>query len=185
MLVICRFCNSSSELPIAEHFYRKTALAQLLGVLAAKVYHTRLYRVLDQLLPHKEKLKSFLKKRLGELFKLEYDLLLYDVTSTYSEGQAKANPKAKKGYSRDKRRDYKQVCIARVVFDAECRVEYEVSDGDRTDSTTIEEIVTAMESRYGKSSRVWVVDRGMLSEANIRFLKEDADVTSSAHSRVG
>ena len=172
VLVICRLCNPSSELHIAEHFYRKSALAQLLGVPAAKVYHTRLYRALDRLLPHKEKLEAFLKTRLGELFELEYDLLLYDVTSTYFEGQAKANPKAKYGYSRDKRSDCKQVCIALVVSRCGMPIGYEVFDGNRTDSTTVEEIVTTMEARYGKSNRVWVMDRGMLSQANIRFLQE-------------
>jgi transposase len=172
VLVICRLCKPSSELHIAEHFYRDTALAQLLGVPAAKIQHTRLYRALDQLLPHKEKLEAFLKHRLGELFELEYDLLLYDVTSTYFEGQAKANPKAKYGYSRDKRSDCKQVCIALVVSHCGMPIGYEVFDGNRRDSTTVKEIVTTMESRYGKSNRVWVMDRGMLSEANIKFLKE-------------
>ncbi len=172
VLVICRLCKPSSELHIAEHFYRKSALSQLLGVPAAKVYHTRLYRALDQLLPHKEKLEVFLKNRLGELFELEYDLLLYDVTSTYFEGQAKANPKAKHGYSRDKRSDCKQVCIALVVSRCGMPIGYEVFDGNRTDSTTVEEIVTTMEARYGKSNRVWVMDRGMLSQANIRFLQD-------------
>ena len=172
VLVICRLCKPSSELYIAEHFYRKSALPQLLGVPAAKVYHTRLYRALDHLLPHKEKLEVFLKNRLGELFELEYDLLLYDVTSTYFEGQAKANSKAKYGYSRDKRSDCKQVCIALVVSRCGMPIGYEVFDGNRRDSTTVEEIVTTMESRYGKSNRVWVMDRGMLSEANIQFLKE-------------
>lgn len=173
ILLICRLCKPSSELYIAEHFYRKTALAQLLGVPAAKVYEMRLYRALDQLLPHKEKLESFLKNRLGELFELKYDLLLYDVTSTYFEGQAKANPKAKYGYSRDKRSDCKQVCIALVVSRCGMPIGYEVFDGNRTDSTTVEEIVTTMESRYGKSNRIWVLDRGMLSEANLTFLKND------------
>lgn len=172
-LLICRLCKPSSELHIAEHFYRQSALPQLLGVPADKVYHTRLYRALDHLLPHKEKLEVFLKNRLGELFQLEYDLLLYDVTSTYFEGQAKANPKAKHGYSRDKRSDCKQVCIALVVSRCGMPIGYEVFDGNRTDSTTVEEIVTTMESRYGKSNRVWVMDRGMLSEKNIRFLKEE------------
>ena len=172
VLVICRLCNPSSELHIAERFYRKSALAQLLGVPTTKVYHTRLYRALDQLLPHKEKLETFLKTQLGELFELEYDLLLYDVTSTYFEGQAKANPKAKYGYSRDKRSDCKQVCIALVVSRCGMPIGYEVFDGNRTDSTTVEEIVTTMEVRYGKSNRVWVMDRGMLSQANIRFLQD-------------
>ena len=172
VLVICRLCHPSSELHIAEHFYRQSALAQLLGVPASKIYHTRLYRALDRLLPHKEKLEAFLKTRLGGLFALEYDLLLYDVTSTYFEGQAKANPKAKFGYSRDKRSDCKQICIALVVSRCGIPIGYEVFAGNRRDSTTVEEIVTIMESRYGKSNRVWVMDRGMLSEANLEFLKQ-------------
>ena len=172
VLVICRLCKPSSELHIAEHFYRKSALAQLLGVPAAKVNEMRLYRALDQLLPHKEKLEVFLKNRLGELFELEYDLLLYDVTSTYFEGQAKSNSKAKYGYSRDKRSDCKQVCIALVVSRCGMPIGYEVFDGNRRDSTTVKDIVTTMESRYGKSNRVWVMDRGMLSKANIKFLKD-------------
>ncbi len=172
ILLICRLCKPSSELYIAEHFYRKTALPQLLGVPTTKVYEMRLYRALDRLLPHKKKLEVFLKNRLGDLFELEYDLLLYDITSTYFEGQAKANPKAKYGYSRDKRSDCKQVCIALVVSRCGMPIGYEVFDGNRRDSTTVEEIVATMESRYGKSSRVWVMDRGMLSEANIKFLKE-------------
>jgi len=172
VLIICRLCKPSSELYIAEHFYRESALAQLLGVPGAKVNETRLYRALDQLLPHKQKLEAFLKRQLGELFELEYDLLLYDITSTYFEGQAKANPKAQFGYSRDKRSDCRQVCIALVVSRCGMPIGYEVFAGNRRDSTTVEEIVTTMESRYGKSQRVWVMDRGMLSEANIKFLQE-------------
>jgi transposase len=171
ILVVCRLCKPSSELYIAEHFYRDTALEQLLGVPATKVYHMRLYRALDHLLLHKEQLELFLKHRLGELFQLDYDLLLYDVTSTYFEGQAEANAKAKYGYSRDKRSDCKQVCIALVVSRCGMPIGYEVFAGNRRDSTTVEEIVTTMELRYGKSSRVWVMDRGMLSAANIKFLK--------------
>lgn len=172
VLIICRLCRPSSELYVADHFYRETALAQLLGVPTAKVNETRLYRALDHLLPHKQKLEAFLKNQLGELFELEYDLLLYDVTSTYFEGQAKANPKAQFGYSRDKRTDCRQVCIALVVSRCGMPIGYEVFAGNRRDSTTVEEVVTTMESRYGKSQRVWVMDRGMLSEANIKFLKD-------------
>ncbi len=168
ILVVFRLCKPSSELRIAEHFYHDTALAQLLGVPATKVYHTRLYRAIDQLLPHKEKLELFVKHRLTELFELEYDLLLYDVASTYFEGQAKANTKAKYGYSCDKRSDCKQVCIALVVSRCGMPIGYEVFDGKRRDSTAVEEIVTTMESRYGKSNPVW----GMLSQANIKFLKD-------------
>jgi transposase len=127
---------------------------------------------LDQLLPHKAQLQQHLKERLGELFGLQYDLLLYDVTSTYFEGQALANPLAQRGYSRDQRSDCKQVCIALVVSRCGMPVGYELFAGNKADVTTVQEIVTTMEERYGKADRVWVMDRGMVSAANIDFLKE-------------
>lgn len=172
ILIICRLCEPSSELNIAEHFYRQSALSALLGVPADKINEQRLYRSLDALLPHKEALEVFLKERLGDLFGLEYDLLLYDVTSTYFEGQAKGNPLAQRGYSRDKRGDCKQVCIALVVSRCGMPIGYEVFAGNRTDVTTVEEIVETMEARYGKADRIWAMDRGMASEDNIEFLKE-------------
>jgi transposase len=172
ILIICRLCEPSSELNIAEHFYRQSALSDLLGVPADKINEQRLYRSLDALLPHKEALEVFLKERLGDLFGLEYDLLLYDVTSTYFEGQAKGNPLAQRGYSRDKRGDCKQVCIALVVSRCGMPIGYEVFAGNRTDVTTVEEIVETMEARYGKADRIWALDRGMASEDNIEFLKE-------------
>jgi len=94
VLVLCRLCDPSSELHITEHFYAQSALPDLLGIPAEKINEQRLYRALDALLLHKEALEVFLKNRLGDLFGLEYDLLLYDVTSTYFEGQAAANPSA-------------------------------------------------------------------------------------------
>lgn len=172
VLVIARLCEPSSELHIAEQWYSKTALPELLGVPAARVDDNRLYRALDQLLPHKAELEKHLKERLGELFDLEYDLLLYDVTSTFFEGQAAANPLAQRGYSRDQRSDCKQVCIALVVSRCGMPLGYEVFAGNTADVTTVETIVTTMESRYGRSQRVWVMDRGMVSEENIDFLKE-------------
>ncbi len=172
VLVIARLCEPSSELYIAENFYRKTALPDLLGVAAEKVYDNRLYRALDKLLPHKEKLEVFLKDKLGDLFELEYDLLLYDVTSTYFEGDANANPLAQRGDSRDKRGDCKQVTIGLVVSRCGMPLGYEVFAGNRTDVTTMQEVVETMESRYGKSNRIWVMDRGMASEENIAFLQE-------------
>lgn len=173
VLVISRLCNPSSELHLAEHFYRKTALAELLGVPACKVNEQRLYRGLDVVLPHKEGLEIFLKNNLGEMFQLEYDLLLYDVTSTYFEGEAQGNPRAQRGYSRDHRPDCKQVCIALVVSKCGMPIGYEVFAGNRTDVTTLQEIVETMEQRYGKADRIWVGDRGMMSEKNIEFLKQD------------
>jgi transposase len=172
VLVLCRLGNPSSELHIAEHFYAQSALAELLGVPGEKVNEQRLYRGLDALLPHKEALEVFLKERLGELFGLEYDLLLYDVTSTYFEGEAKANPLAERGYSRDHRPDCKQVCIGLVVSRCGMPLGYEVFAGNRTDVTTVEEIVETMERRYGRADRIWVMDRGMVSEENIGFLRQ-------------
>jgi transposase len=171
ILVIGRFCEPSSELRIAEHFYRQSALDDLLGVPIDKVDDNRLYRGLDELLPHKPALEMFLKQRFGELFAIEYDLLLYDVTSTYFEGQAAANPLAKRGYSRDHRSDCKQVCIGLVVTRCGLPLGYEVFAGNRHDSTTLEEIVETMEARYGRAQRIWALDRGMVSQDNLDFLK--------------
>jgi transposase len=171
ILVIARLCDPSSELSIAEHFYRDSALCDLLGVPIDKVDDNRLYRGLDQLLPQKAALETFLKERFGELFAIEYDLLLYDVTSTYFEGQANGNSLAKRGYSRDHRPDCKQVCIGLVVTRCGLPLGYEVFAGNRHDSTTLEEVVETMEARYGKAQRIWVLDRGMVSEDHIEFLK--------------
>jgi len=169
-LVLARLCEPSSELQIAEHFYRQSALEDLLGIPADKVNDDRLYRALDALRPHKEALEKHLAERLGTLFGLDYDLLLYDVTSTYFEGEAAGNSLAQRGYSRDHRADCKQVCIALVVARGGMPLGYEVFAGNRTDVTTLPEIVTTMERRYGQAQRIWVVDRGMVSEENRKFL---------------
>ena len=171
ILVIGRLLEPASELHTAEQWYPKTALPELLGVPVDRVDDNRLYRALDALLPHKEALEVHLKNRLGELFNLEYDLLLYDVTSTFFEGQCEANPLAQRGYSRDQRGDCKQVCIGLVVSRCGMPLGYEVFAGNTADVTTVEHIVTTMEQRYGTSDRVWVMDRGMVSEENIRFLR--------------
>ena len=156
---------------MAEHLYEQSALSDLLGIPAAKLNEDRLYRTLDKLLPHKRSLEVFLKERLGTLFGIEYDLLLYDVTSTYFEGLAEGNPQAKYGYSRDKRSDCKQVCIALVVTREGIPLGYEVFAGNRVDVTTVEEIVEAMEARFGLAQRIWVMDRGMVREGNLTWLQ--------------
>jgi len=171
VLVLGRLCDRSSELHLAEHGYEASALAELLGVPAEKVNDDRLYRALDELLPHKAGLEKHLKQRLGELFRLEYDLLLYDVTSTYFEGEAAANPQAKRGYSRDHRPDCKQVNIALVVSRSGVPLGYEIFDGNRVDVTTVEQIVETIEAQYGRADRIWVMDRGMVSAENVEFLK--------------
>ena len=200
VLVLGRLLDPSSELHLAEHGYEASALAELLGVPAAKVNDDRLYRTLDRLLPHKPAfhptdedlsvgtpafhptdedlsvgtlaLEKHLQQRLGELFDLDYDLLLYDVTCTYFEGAVAANPQAQRGYSRDHRPDCKQVNIALVVSRSGLPLGYEVFAGNRSDVTTVKEIVEAMESKYGKAHRIWVMDRGMVSAGNLEFLRQ-------------
>jgi len=172
VLVLARLCEPSSELHIAEDWYRRTALEDLLALPAALVNDDRLYRALDRLLPHKTALEQHLVGRLGELFALDYDLLLYDVTSTYFEGQAARNPLAHRGYSRDHRPDCLQVCLALVVTREGMPLGYEVFPGNRTDVTTVEEIVETMEARYGLAQRIWVMDRGMTSEDNLTWLRD-------------
>jgi transposase len=172
ILTIARFCAPKSELHIENAWYRRTALADLIGVPAAQVHTDRLYAGLDRLLPLKVTIENHLRRRLQHLFDFEYDLLLYDITSTYFEGDAAANPQAQRGYSRDSRPDRPQVCIGLVVTRDGLPLGYEVFAGNRQDSTTVPEIVAAMEKRFGTSRRIWVMDRGMVSEANLRFLRE-------------
>jgi transposase len=172
VLVIARLCEPSSELHIAEDWFRRTALDDLLAAPEAKVNDDRCYRGLDHVLRQKEALEKHLKERLGTLFALDYDLLLYDVTSTYFEGLAEANPLAQRGHSRDHRSDCKQVCIGLVVTRDGFPLGFEVFAGNRHDATTVREIVERMEERYGRSSRVWALDRGMVSEAHLHWLRQ-------------
>jgi transposase len=172
VLVLGRLWDASSELHLAERFYESSALSDLLGVPADKVNEDRLYRALDALLPHKPALEKHLKQRLGNLFELDYELLLYDVTSTYFEGEAKQNRLAARGYSRDHRSDCKQVNIALVVSRCGMPLGYEVFAGNRNDATTLEEMVEHIEGLYGRAHRIWVMDRGMVSERNVQFLRE-------------
>jgi transposase len=172
VLVLGRLCEPSSELHLAEHFYQASALPDLLGVPAEKINDDRLYRALDALLPHKADLEKHLKEKLGALFELDYDLLLYDVTSTYFEGEAADNPLALRGYSRDHRPDCKQVNIALVVSRCGMPLGYQIFAGNRHDATTLQEMVGHIEGLYGRAHRIWVLDRGMVSEQNVAFLRE-------------
>lgn len=172
VLVTARFCEPSSELHIAEDWYRRTALADLLQLGDEEVNKDRLYRALDHLLVHKHALEAHLSKRCGELFAVHNEVLLYDVTSTYFEGQAEANPQAQRGHSRDHRPDCKQVCIALVVTFDGFPLGYEVFAGNVHDSRTLQTIVATMEERHGVVGRVWIADRGMASAANLTWLRE-------------
>lgn len=171
VLAMGRFCAQASELSVAERWYERTALPDVLGIPADAINESRLYRGLDQLLGCKDAICRHLQERWGSWFGTGYDFLLYDVTSTYFEGAADENPKAARGYSRDNRSDCKQVCIGLVVTREGLPVGYEVFTGNRTDVTTLEEIVELMEGKYGKANRVWVTDRGIVSEENLEFLR--------------
>jgi transposase len=172
VLVAARFCEPSSELHIAEDWYRRTALSDLLQLGDEEVNKDRLYRGLDHLLAHKVDLEAHLSRRCGELFAIENEVLLYDVTSTYFEGLAEANPQAQRGYSRDHRPDCKQVCIALVVTFDGFPLGYEVFAGNTHDSRTLQTIVATMEARHGMLGRVWITDRGMASADNLAWLRQ-------------
>ncbi len=172
ILAAARLIAPSSELAIEEQFYPRTALEDICGVPEAKVNKDRLYRALDQLLPHKMALEAHLKSRLGELFQEPFDILLYDLTSTYFEGLAGSNPAAKRGYSRDHRPDCVQIVIGLVVTKSGLPLGYEVFHGNRSEPTTLGEMMAKMEELYGKASRVWVFDRGVASEKNLEALRQ-------------
>ena len=171
ILVLARFCAPSSELKIADNWYEKTALDDLLGIPPDKINDDRLYRTLDNLLPYKDDLCRYLQKRYGEMFGSNFDFLFYDITSTYFEGSADGNPQAKRGYSRDNRPDCPQICIGLVTTREGLPIAFEIFDGNRPDVTTTQEMVSSMEAKYGQANRVWVMDRGMVSEENLEFMR--------------
>lgn len=171
ILTTNRLCDPGSELSIEEKWYKATALSDLLMIPEDKINTDRLYRCLDHLIVHKDGLEKHLKARYGELFEIKYDIILYDLTSTYFEGAANGNPQAKRGYSRDHRPDCKQVCIALVVSEEGFPLAFEVFDGNRVDVTTLEEIIAIVEKKYGKARRIWIFDRGIVSEDNLKMLR--------------
>jgi len=172
LLAINRLCAPGSELAIEERWYPSTALDALLEIEEGKINDTRLYRCLDRVLPHKTKLERHLKQRYGELFGAEFDVLLYDLTSTYVEGAAESNPMMRRGYSRDHRPDCEQMVIALIVNSEGFPFSYETFDGNRADVTTMETILRMVERKYGKARRLWVMDRGIVSEENLEAIRK-------------
>jgi len=168
--VINRLCGPCSEFALAEHWYQSTGLEDLLGVSDAAVTKDRLYRTLDRLLKAQEAIENDLKEQLGNLFHLDYELLLYDLTSTYFEGLAEENDLACRGYSRDHRSDCKQVVLALIVTRDGFPLAHLTLAGNTQDLQTVETVVETIESRFGKSQRVWVMDRGMISAEALEFL---------------
>src|SRR6266852_3303485 len=172
LLTINRLCAPGSELAVEQRWYPSTALDDLLGIEEGKINDTRLYRCLDQILPHKTKLEGHLKQRFGELFQAEFDVLLYDLTSTYVEGAAEKNPMVRRGYSRDHRPDCEQLVIALIVNHEGFPFSYETFDGNRADVSTMETILRMVERKYGKARRIWVFDRGIVSEENLAAIRK-------------
>ena len=171
LLAINRLCAPGSELAVEQRWYPSTALDDLLDIEEGKVNDTRLYRSLDRILPHKTKLERHLKERYGELFGAEFDVLLYDLTSTYVEGAAEKNPMMCRGYSRDHRPDCQQMVIALIVNNEGFPFSYETFDGNRADVSTMETILRMVERKYGKARRIWVMDRGIVSEENLKAIR--------------
>jgi transposase len=172
VLAVNRLCAPGSELAVEERWYPSTALDDLLGIEEGKLNDTRLYRCLDRILPHKTKLERHLKQRYGELFGAEFDVLLYDLTSTYVEGAAEKNPMMRRGYSRDHRPDCEQMVIALIVNSEGFPFSYETFDGNRADVSTMETILRIVERKYGKARRIWVFDRGIVSEENLAAIRK-------------
>src|SRR5438477_2982947 len=171
LLAINRLCAPGSELAIEQRWYPATALDDLLRIEEGKINDTRLYRCLDRILPHKTKLERHLKERYGALFGAEFDVLLYDLTSTYVEGAAEKNPMMRRGYSRDHRPDCEQMVIALIVIRDGFPFSYETFDGNRADVSTMETILRMVERKYGKARRIWVMDRGLVSEENLEAIR--------------
>jgi len=168
---VARFCQPNSELATAESFTDRSALADLVGIDPLAINEDRLYRTLDRAVKHKATLAAHLRAAYAGLFAADYDLLLYDLTSTYFEGQAAGVPQARYGYSRDKRSDCKQVIVALIVTREGLPLDFEVFDGNRQDHQTLQEIVQAIEAKFGRAHRIWVMDRGLATEQNLTWLR--------------
>jgi transposase len=170
--VINRLCEPCSEFELAEHWYASTGLEDLLGIPDRAVTKDRLYRTLDQLLRAQSAIECNLEKQLGTLFRLDYSLVLYDLTSTYFEGLAVENELAQRGYSRDHRSDCKQIVVALVVTKDGFPLAHRTFAGNTQDLKTVQTIVGEIETQFGTSQRIWVMDRGMISDESLKFLGE-------------
>jgi transposase len=172
LLAVNRLIDPGSEFRLHRQWFDQSAMDALLGVDFAVAEKDRLYRCLDRVLAHKQELFIHLRQRWKDLFEEEFDVLLYDLTSTYVEGEAEQNPKARYGYSRDGRPDCKQVVIALVVTPRGFPLAYEVMDGNTSDKTTLRDFLKKIESAYGKARRVWLMDRGIPTEAVLAEMRD-------------
>lgn len=171
LLAVHRLCEPGSEFALHRSWFLRSAMDELLGCDFAVAEKDRLYRCLDRVLPHKDELCRFLVNRWKTLFDASFDVLLYDLTSTYLEGAAEQIPKARHGYSRDGRPDCRQVVIALVVTPDGLPLAYEVLAGNTSDKTTLATFLEKIQSMYGKARRVWVMDRGIPTEATLERMR--------------
>jgi len=171
VLAVNRLLAPRSELFVHEKWFPQTAMDLLLDTDARVADKDRLYRCLDRLVEHKPALEQHLAKKWKDLFGASFDLLLYDLTSTYFEGDAEAVPNARRGYSRDHRPDCKQLVLALVVTPEGFPLTYEIFPGNRLDRTTLEPILDTVEKKFGKARRLWVFDRGIVSDENLELLR--------------
>ena len=174
LLVVNRLLDPGSEFRVHRQWFDQTAMAELLGTDFAVAEKDRLYRCLDRLLEHKAELFKHLRRRWQDLFVTHFDVLFYDLTSTYFEGEAEEIEKAKRGYSRDHRPDCLQVIIALVITPEGFPLAYEVMDGNTSDRTTLRGFLDHMEKTYGQAQRVWVMDRGIPTEALLAEMRDPA-----------
>lgn len=172
LLAVNRLCDPRSELYVHEKWFAQTAMDLLLDCDPAVAEKDRLYRALDRMGEHKPALERHLAQRWRDLFGASFDVLLYDLTSTYFEGEAEAVEKAARGYSRDHRPDCAQVVIALVVTPEGFPLSYEIFEGNRADVTTLEAMLEQVEAKHGRARRIWIFDRGIVSESNLERLRE-------------
>lgn len=172
-LVAYRLIDPGSEWRLHRHWFDTSAMADLLDVDFAVAEKNTLYRCLDKLVVHKDELFKFLCRRWGELFDAKFDVLLYDLTSTYFESDVERGEHDKRqyGYSRDKRFDCRQVVIALIVTPEGFPLSYEVLAGNTADSTTLSDFLNRIEQRYGKANRIWVMDRGVPTEDSLAQMR--------------
>lgn len=180
VLAINRLCAPGSELAVEERWYPATALDDLLEIAEGKLNDTRLYRCLDRMLPHKTKLEQHLKQRYGELFAAEFEVLLYDLTSTYVEGAAEKNPMMRRGYSRDHRPDCQQMVIALIVNSEGFPFSYETFNGNRAYVSTMETILRMVERKYGQARRLWVFE-----SSSLHYILDESSAVPAGECQVG
>ena len=172
LLVVNRLLAPGSEFHVHRHWFDSSAMDELLQSDFAVAEKDRLYRCLDRLLEHKQDLFVWLRQKWADLFQADFEVLLYDLTSTYFEGDMEQNPKARRGYSRDGRSDCAQLVIALVVTTDGFPLAYEVMNGNTSDRATLPGFLKRIEDAYGKARRVWVMDRGIPSEAILKDMRD-------------